>query len=33
MKLNPYLTFDGDCEEAFKVYEGPGRQDRRHDAA
>lgn len=21
MKLNPYLTFDGDCEEAFKVYE------------
>ena len=21
MKLNPYLTFGGDCEEAFKVYE------------
>jgi PhnB protein len=21
MKVNPYLTFDGDCEEAFKVYE------------
>jgi PhnB protein len=21
MKANPYLTFDGDCEEAFKVYE------------
>ena len=21
MRLNPYLTFDGKCEEAFKVYE------------
>ncbi len=21
MRVNPYLTFDGDCEEAFKVYE------------
>ena len=21
MYVNPYLTFDGDCEEAFKVYE------------
>jgi PhnB protein len=21
MKLNPYLTFDGNCEEAFKAYE------------
>jgi PhnB protein len=21
MKLNPYLTFDGTCEEAFKTYE------------
>lgn len=21
MHVNPYLTFDGDCEEAFKVYE------------
>jgi PhnB protein len=20
MHVNPYLTFDGDCEEAFKVY-------------
>jgi PhnB protein len=20
MRLNPYLTFDGKCEEAFKVY-------------
>lgn len=21
MKLNPYLTFDGNCEEAFRAYE------------
>ena len=21
MKLNPYLTFDGKCEEAFKAYQ------------
>jgi PhnB protein len=21
MKMNPYLTFDGNCEEAFKAYE------------
>ena len=21
MHLNPYLTFDGDCEEAFRLYE------------
>jgi PhnB protein len=21
MKINPYLHFDGDCEEAFKLYE------------
>jgi len=21
MYVNPYLTFDGDCEQAFKVYE------------
>ena len=21
MSLNPYLTFDGNCEEAFKTYE------------
>ncbi len=21
MSLNPYLTFDGNCEEAFKAYE------------
>jgi PhnB protein len=21
MDVNPYLTFDGDCEEAFKAYQ------------
>lgn len=21
MHVNPYLTFDGDCEEAFTLYE------------
>ena len=21
MHLNPYLTFDGNCEEAFRTYE------------
>ena len=33
MQLNPYLTFNGNCEEAFKAYRDPRRRDRRHDPA
>ena len=33
MRLNPHLQFDGQCEAAFKFYEGVfGRQDRGDDA-
>jgi hypothetical protein len=32
MQLNPYLTFKGQCETAFKFYEkGPWRQNRGYD--
>ena len=31
MELNPYLTFNGQCEAAFKFYESAWRQDRSDD--
>ena len=32
MKWNPYLNFNGNCQEAFKYYERVlGGKDRRHD--